>query len=113
MENFTSDRQISLTYICLCIQTYTKTHKHIHIALLVFSGRYEYHYDDYHCYMILMIIYDYNDDYNDEVDDDYDNDDDIYIMVKCLSVCNVFAYFIFSHFWAPLGLEISDPQLDR
>ena len=41
------------------------------------------------------------------------DDDDIYIMVRCLYVCNVFAYFIFSHFWAPLGLEISDPQLDR
>ena len=46
-------------------------------------------------------------------DDDDEDDDDIYIMVKCLYVCNVFAYFIFSLFWAPLGLEISDPQLDR
>ena len=26
-------------------------------------------------------------------DDDDDDDDDIYIMVKCLYVCNVFAYF--------------------
>ena len=66
----------------------------------------------------------YSDDF-DDVDDDEDGDDaddddnvnvddeDIYIMVKCMSVCHVFAYFIFSHFWAPLGLEISDPQLDR
>ena len=26
-------------------------------------------------------------------DDDDDDDDDIYIMMKCLYVCNVFAYF--------------------
>ena len=50
--------------------------------------------------------YDY-DDYDDD-DDDGDVDDDIYIMVKCLSVCHVFAYFIFSHFWALLGLEIRE-----
>ena len=36
------------------------------------------------------------------------DDDDIYIMVKCMSVCDVFAYFIFSHFWALLGLEIRE-----
>ena len=35
-------------------------------------------------------------------------DDDIYIMVKCMSVCHVFAYFIFSHFWALLSLEIRE-----
>ena len=37
------------------------------------------------------------DDDDDDVDDDDDYDDndydDIYIMVKCLYVCNVFAYF--------------------
>ena len=30
--------------------------------------------------------------HNDDWDGD-DDDDDIYIMVKCLYVCNVFAYF--------------------
>ena len=34
--------------------------------------------------------------------DDGDDDDDIYIyngeVYVCLSVCNIFAYFIFSHF---------------
>ena len=49
--------------------------------------------------MMMIIMYD---------DDDDDDDDDIYIMVKCLYVCNVFAYFIFSHFWALLGLEIRE-----
>ena len=38
----------------------------------------------------------------------HQHNDDIYIMVKCMSVCHVFAYFIFSHFWAPLGLEIRE-----
>ena len=42
----------------------------------------------------------YDDDVEDDYDDDgcYHDDDDIYIMVKCLYVCNVFAYFIFSLF---------------
>ena len=32
--------------------------------------------------------------WHDDDDDDFDDDDgDIYIMVKCLYVCNVFAYF--------------------
>ena len=35
---------------------------------------------------------------DDDDDDDNNDDDDIYIMVKCLYVCNVFAYFIFSLF---------------
>ena len=39
--------------------------------------------------IMMMIDNDDDDDHN----DDDDGNDDIYIMVKCLYVCNVFAYF--------------------
>ena len=48
-----------------------------------------------------------NDDGDDDDGDD-DDDDDIYIYNGEVSVCHVFAYFIFSHFWALLGLEIRE-----
>ena len=47
-----------------------------------------------------MILNDDDVDDDDIDDDDEEDDDDIYIMVRCLYVCHVFAYFIFSHFWA-------------
>ena len=34
-------------------------------------------------------------DVNGDDDDEYDDGDDIYIMMKCLYVCHVFAYFAF------------------
>ena len=69
-----------------------------------------------HHFPTAFISYTFSDAKSDR-DDDKDTDeaknrnhdgDDIYIMVKCMSVCHVFAYFIFSHFWALLGLEIRE-----